>query len=81
MTTESLQRAINTVPFRPFTIVMADGHQIPVRHPELIAHAPGGRVAVVMLSDSQIDWIDLLLAPRLVFDEHGQPAGSQGARP
>jgi hypothetical protein len=80
MTTGSLQRAINAAPFRPFTIVMADGHEIPVRHPELIAHAPGARVAIVMLSDSQIEWIDLLLAPRLVFDEHAQPTGSQGGR-
>jgi len=70
MTTEWLHRAITAVPFRPFTIVMADGHEIPVAHPELIAHAEGARVAVVMLSESQIEWIDLLLAPRLVFEGH-----------
>ncbi len=43
---------------------------IPVSHPELIAHAEGARVAVVMLSESQIESIDLLLAPRMVFEEH-----------
>jgi len=69
MTAESLHRAITTIPFRPFTLRLADGQQIHVPHPELIAHAPGGRMAVVVLSDSQIEWIDLLLGVGLVFEE------------
>jgi hypothetical protein len=74
MTTEGLQRALGTVPFRPFTIITADGHQIPIRHPELVAHAPGARTAIVMLSDDWIEWIDLLLSPRIVFE---QPAPTE----
>jgi hypothetical protein len=69
VTTESLHRAMTAMPFRPFTLRLADGQQLHITHPELIAHAPGARIAVVVLSDSQIEWVDLLLAVGMVFDE------------
>ncbi len=73
MTTEAFHRALTAQPFQPFTITMADGHTLEIRHPELIAHAPGARMAVVMLSDAEIHWIDLLLIPRISFETSPAP--------
>jgi hypothetical protein len=66
MTTEQLQRAIRKRPFRPFTIRVADGAELPVPHPEFIAHARTGRTAAVTLRDGTIETVDLLLITRLV---------------
>ncbi|MBV8557209.1 MAG: hypothetical protein JO355_01335 [Planctomycetaceae bacterium] len=64
MTSETLQNAIRTQPFRPFVVHMADGREILVAHPELIAHKAGTRTAVVVSGDS-FEFIDLLLATGL----------------
>lgn len=73
MTTEQLQRAIRRAPFVPFTLRVADGQQIDVNHPEIIAHAPGMRTAAVALPDGTIEILDLLLVTGLVVHE---PAAS-----
>jgi hypothetical protein len=73
MTTEQLQRAIRRAPFVPFKIRVADGQEIEVNHPEIIAHAPGARTAAVALPDGTIEILDLLLIAGLVVQ---QPAAS-----
>jgi hypothetical protein len=66
MTTEQLQRHIRKSPFTPFVIRIADGHELPIPHPEFIAHAPGAHTAAVALPDGTIETIDLLLVTALV---------------
>lgn len=64
MTTEALQRAILSQPFHPFVLHLADGREVPVAHPELIAHQPGACTAVAVSSDA-FEVIDLLLVVSL----------------
>ena len=52
-------------PFRPFTICLADGRRILVRHREFAAISPVGRTAVVYQPDGSFDVIDLLLVTAL----------------
>ncbi len=59
MTSEQLQSAINTRPFRPFILKTGGGGVIQVTHPEAIAYR-GGRTAVVVLPDDRYEVIDLL---------------------
>ena len=67
MTAESLREAIHAQPFRPFSIVAADGRQIAVRHAEWILFQ-GGRTAVVMEPDDRLHIIDIMLVQRLELD-------------
>jgi hypothetical protein len=77
MTSESLQRVLRAAPFRHVTIVTADGHEIPIAHPERVAHAPGARAAIVMLSEEWVEWIDLRLSPGIVFEPPSRPAAAE----
>jgi hypothetical protein len=52
-------------PFKPFTIHMADGRRIAVKHPEFMALAPSGRTVIVYQLDESFDIIDLLLVTDL----------------
>ena len=80
MTSETLQKAMRVQPFQPFVIHMADGREIAVAHPELIAYKAGTRTAVVMYGDS-FEFIDLLLATGLEYRnvEEVPSAGGDGA--
>lgn len=70
MTTETLQRAIHKVPFEPFTLCLADGQRLEVKHPDFIMHPPGARTAVVWVPDqSYYEMIDLLLVVGLKVEE------------
>ena len=40
MTIEQLRRVINMQPFEPFVVDMADGREVSVQYPELIAISP-----------------------------------------
>ena len=61
MTIETLDRMIHSAPFRPFTIMLADGRALPVPHPDFIAFNPKGRIAVVMDEQDGFEFVDLLL--------------------
>ncbi len=74
MTIETLTRAMRRAPFSSFTLHLADGREIRVRHPEAIAHG-GGRTAVVFLGPEQVEEIDLLLVVSLTRSD--EPAETQ----
>jgi hypothetical protein len=71
MTTDQLRTLISARPFQPFTIHLADGRQVQVSHPEVIAYA-GGRIAGVARADDAFEIVDLLLVTSLVV----QPAAA-----
>jgi hypothetical protein len=54
-----LEQAIRRVPFRSFAIRLADGSEIPVPSPDMVAHAPGTSTAAVALPDGTIETMDL----------------------
>lgn len=76
MTSEKLHALHQARPFLPFTIHLADGRNIPVKHSELMAYKPGGRTAVVVGDREEIlEIVDLLLVTRLTV---GKQSGSNG---
>jgi hypothetical protein len=62
---ENLQELIHATPFQPFAICLADGKRVEVPQPDFIAHAPQGRVAVVVGRDDSTHYIDVMLVLRL----------------
>jgi hypothetical protein len=52
---------MHAVPWRPFTICMADGRAIPVPHPDFISISRGGRTVVVTAVDEEFEMIDVFL--------------------
>ena len=60
MTIQEIQRLLETRPFEPFRVLVADGRQYDVRHPESIAMAGKGRLIAIGLEDSFVT-LDLLL--------------------
>lgn len=55
MASEKLHEVLRAEPFQPFVLHMADGRQIEVRHPELMAISPSGRIAYVFEQGSRRD--------------------------
>jgi hypothetical protein len=61
MTIEQLRKVHTARPFRPFTLKLADGSRVQVRHPEFLSHSPSGRTVVVFGNGESFEVIDLLL--------------------
>lgn len=77
MTIEQMRSAHNAQPFQPFTIHLADGRAVPVRHREFMNFSPSGRTIVVYQPDDTMNIIDLLLVTDL---EMKVPANGNGKR-
>lgn len=72
MRPEQLRERLQASPFRPFTIHMANGRSLHVRHPEMLSVSPGGRSAVVWSGEESFDVIDVMLVTSLEFDDGDQ---------
>lgn len=75
MTAEELRRHITAVPFRPFSLHMADGRQIPVLGRDFILLSPSGRMSYVFQPDDSHDVLDVLMITGVHYDS---PAGANG---
>jgi hypothetical protein len=51
MKIEEIRKLLRAQPFRAFTIHVADGGRIPVKHEDFVALAPTGREAIVYQPD------------------------------
>jgi hypothetical protein len=71
MTVEQLRILRDAVPFRPFTIHLADGRTLPVPHRDFVSVAPSGRIAIVYRPDDTCSIVDMHLETELVV---GPPA-------
>jgi hypothetical protein len=60
MTTEEIRRLHSEQPFKPFRILVADGRQYDVHHPESLAMAGKGRLIAIGMADHFVT-LDLLL--------------------
>lgn len=65
MTVDQLRQFHQARPFRPFSLHLADGQSVAVRHPEFLAQSPSGRTVIVYGRDDAFDVIDLTLVTRL----------------
>jgi len=62
MTIEQLRQVVESRPFRPFTMRLADGSRVRVPHPEFLWFPPkASRTVAVAVSDDALVLIDLLL--------------------
>jgi len=61
MTGDKLRDILNTRPFAPFILHLADGRNITVPHPEFMSLSPSGRVAHLFESDESSQFIDVML--------------------
>lgn len=75
MTTQQLRDMLQAVPFRAFTIHLADGRHVPVEHPEFVLISPSGRTMIVYLPDDSFNIIDLLLITDLAVSANGGQPG------
>ncbi len=78
MTIDQLRAAYNAQPFRPFTIHLADGRELPVLSREFIFTVPSGRTIIVVQPDDTTNIIDMLLITDLEFKSPGN--GSRKSR-
>ncbi len=65
MTIEQLRKVHTSRPFNTFSLHLADGREIRVEHPELLAHQRTGRTIAVATSDDVFEIIDLMLVVSL----------------
>ncbi len=66
MDTEVLREAILDRPFKPFSLKLADGRELPVRHPEFVAVAKR-RVVYINHENEAISILEPLLILSLEF--------------
>lgn len=69
MTIEQLEKVHKAQPFRPFALHLADGRELVVRHPEMMARTKGGRTLLVGLEGEDFEIVDLLLVTSLEVAE------------
>ncbi len=77
MTISEFRNMLGAQPFRVFTIHLADGRSIPVKHREFALPSPSGRTVIVYQPDDSFDIIDMLLVTSLTVDGKKHP----GKRP
>ncbi len=71
MTIDRLRDVYQAQPFRPFTMHLADGRRIPVRHREFLMPSPSGRTVVVYQPDDSLNIVDMLLVTDLEIKPNG----------
>ena len=66
MAPDQVRKILNAVPFRPFTVEIAGGREVPVKHIDYAQFSPAGRTLVVFSDeDDAADIIDVFLITRL----------------
>ena len=59
MNVKSIREICEERPFRPFTVHLADGRNIPVVHPEMVLYPPSGQEVIIYQPDDSFDFIDV----------------------
>jgi hypothetical protein len=60
MTTDQFEATLHQMPFRPFTIRMADGRSFDVVHRDFVSRSPSGRTVIIFGKDEDYCALDLL---------------------
>ncbi len=61
MKIETLRRLIETSPFQPFSINLADGRELHVPHRDFVSPSPNFRMLTVWHPDDSCDIVDFML--------------------
>jgi hypothetical protein len=69
MTVEQLRNVHQAKPFHPYTLKVADGSRIVVRHPEFLSVSPVGRTVIVWQPDGSFEVVDLLLVASILVQD------------
>lgn len=79
MTSIELRRVWKTDRFHPFTLHMADGRNVSVKHQEFLAISPTGRTVIVYQPNGDFNIVDLLLVTDLQVSANGKsrPGGKK----
>lgn len=68
MTLEAINDAVETEPFRPFTVRLANGAQIEIDAEERIGVHPEGKTFVIFLKGGGYRIVDIPLVTDLLFN-------------
>jgi hypothetical protein len=80
MTSQELRAALQAVPFRPFTVRMADGRSFEVRHHDFLLVGPNGRTAFVFgPSGVEFSILDVTLMTEIEFGQQGTQSATSAA--
>jgi hypothetical protein len=60
MMADQIRKLHRALPFKPFTIQLADGHKIPVKCPEFMWITPGGSMVVVARGAHEEDGAEII---------------------
>lgn len=75
MNAEDLRRVHHATPFRPFTLVLADGREFPVPHPDFASISPRGTVVFMWDANGNIGgFLDLDLIAEVRMQTGGRSA-------
>jgi hypothetical protein len=74
MRTEKLRHLYAAEPFQPFTIRLADGRALAVKHREFLAISPTGATAVLYQPDGSFNLVDVRLVADLEVSTNGKRA-------
>ncbi len=80
MRTESLHEVIHAEPFRPFRLILANGRDVPVPHPDWVWLRNGTRTLVWMDELERVKILDIALILGVEMDEP-TPAGRVQSEP
>ena len=77
MSHQELRTALRALPFRPFTVQMADGRAFEVRHPDYLIVGPTSRTAFIYSqSGDEVSMVDVMLMTELQFARQEVPPGA-----
>lgn len=72
-----LRAALRALPFRPFTLEVAGGKRVPVRHSDYAQLSPNGRTLIVFTDDHDaMEMLDVVLISNLSFESRPVQATS-----
>jgi hypothetical protein len=73
MAIREFRNLLRAEPFRTFTIHLADGRSIPVKHREFALPSPSGRTVIVHQPDDSFDVIDMPRVTSLTVNGRQRP--------
>ena len=77
MTVEQLRAVFRARPFRPFTLLLADGEKLQAPHADFVSQSPSGRTLIVYAEDDSFSIVDHLLVTRVEV-HNGTVIASEG---
>ena len=79
MTSERLRAVRDASPFRPFTVLLADGRSLRVPHRDFLSVSPGGRTVIIYQAAEAFSVLDLLLVTELAAEGSQAPTDGEPA--